>query len=96
MIWLSLILFAFALLLMQNPRRKKVDSFFQLEATENESFDAINVKDLVAKSAWQTIKENISSNVGILGPRPALYIVLYLSFSAVSSWFVFYRFLAFL
>jgi tight adherence protein B len=94
MIWLSLILFALALLLMQNGRKKKVDYFFQIEEVESESFDAINVKELVAKKGWQRTLDNIKHNLGILGPRFVVYIIAYIAASALLSWYVLHNLLS--
>ncbi len=66
MLWLSLILFAFVLLLVRDSKVKKVDQFFNIEEAEAENFNAINVKSLVRKQSWQKFKESISPTLKVL------------------------------
>ncbi|WP_234493857.1 type II secretion system F family protein [Vibrio maritimus] len=91
MIWLSLILFAIALLLMPNDRKKNVDHYFQLEEAESESFDAINIKELTAKKGWQKTMETVSGNISILGPRSVFYVAMFSIGSLFGSWYLFNR-----
>ncbi|MCE3220298.1 MULTISPECIES: type II secretion system F family protein [Vibrio] len=88
MLWLSLILFAFVLLLVRDSKVKKVDQFFNIEEAEAENFNAINVKSLVRKQSWQKFKESISPTLKVLGPRSSLYIALYITASLIASWYV--------
>ncbi|ABU74084.1 MULTISPECIES: type II secretion system F family protein [Vibrio] len=87
MLWLSLILFAFVLLLVRDSKVKKVDQFFNIEEVEAENFNAINVKSLVRKQSWQKFKESISPTLKVLGPRSSLYIALYITGSLIVSWY---------
>lgn len=88
MLWLSLILFAFVLLLVRYSKVKKVDQFFNIEEAEAENFNAINVKSLVRKQSWKKFKESISPTLKVLGPRSLLYIALYITASLIASWYV--------
>ncbi|EGQ9158746.1 type II secretion system F family protein [Vibrio parahaemolyticus] len=88
MLWLSLILFAFVLLLVRDSKVKKVDQFFNVEEAAAENFNAINVKSLVRKQSWQKFKEFISPTLKVLGPRSSLYIALYITSSLITSWYI--------
>lgn len=88
MLWISLILFAFVLLLIRDSKVKKVNQFFNIEEAEAENFNAINVKSLVRKQSWQKFKESISPTLTVLGPRSSLYIALYITGSLIASWYV--------
>ena len=88
MLWLSLILFAFVLLLIRDSKVKKVNQFFNIEEVEAENFNAINVKSLVRKQNWQKLKESISPTLMVLGPRSSLYIALYITGSIIASWYI--------
>jgi tight adherence protein B len=88
MLWISLILFSFVLLLIRDSKVKKVNQFFNMEDVEVENFDAINVKSLVGKQVWHRLRESISPTLMVLGPRSTLYIALYIMGSLVVSWYV--------
>ncbi|MFA0071610.1 type II secretion system protein F, partial [Vibrio breoganii] len=88
MLWLSLILFAFVLLLIRDSKVKKVNQFFNIEEVEAENFNAINVKSLVRKQNWQKLKESVSPTLMVLGPRSSLYIALYITGSIIASWYI--------
>lgn len=88
MLWISLILFAFVLLLIRDSKVKKVNQFFNIEEAEAENFNAINVKSLVRKQSWHTFKESISPTLMVLGPRSTLYIALYITGSLITSWYI--------
>ncbi|CAH6928466.1 Flp pilus assembly protein TadB [Vibrio chagasii] len=88
MLWISLILFAFVLLLIRDSKVKKVNQFFNIEEAEAENFNAINVKSLVRKQSWYTFKESISPTLMVLGPRSTLYIALYITGSLIASWYI--------
>ncbi|CAH6796127.1 Flp pilus assembly protein TadB [Vibrio chagasii] len=88
MLWISLILFAFVLLLIRDSKVKKVNQFFNIEEAEAENFNAINVKSLVRKQSWYTFKESISPTLMVLGPRSTLYIALYITGSLIVSWYI--------
>ncbi|HBB9961090.1 TPA: type II secretion system F family protein [Vibrio parahaemolyticus] len=88
MLWLSLILFAFVLILVRDSKVKKVEQFFNVEEAAAENFNAINVKSLVRKQSWQKFKELISPTLKVLGPRSSLYIALYITSSLITSWYI--------
>ncbi|CAH6912846.1 Flp pilus assembly protein TadB [Vibrio chagasii] len=88
MLWISLILFAFVLLLIRDSKVKKVNQFFNIEEAEAENFNAINVKSLVRKQSWYMFKESISPTLMVLGPRSTLYIALYITGSLIVSWYI--------
>lgn len=88
MLWISLILFAFVLLLIRDSKVKKVNQFFNIEEAEAENFNAINVKSLVRKQSWHTFTESISPTLMVLGPRSTLYIALYITGSLIASWYI--------
>ncbi|CAH6822658.1 Flp pilus assembly protein TadB [Vibrio chagasii] len=88
MLWISLILFAFVLLLIRDSKVKKVNQFFNIEEAEAENFNAINVKSLVRKQSWHTFTESISPTLMVLGPRSTLYIAIYITGSLIASWYI--------
>ena len=88
MLWISLILFSFVLLLIRDSKVKKVNQFFNIEEAEAENFNAINVKSLVRKQGWHRFKESISPTLMVLGPRSTLYIALYITISLIASWYI--------
>ncbi|WP_299141542.1 type II secretion system F family protein [uncultured Vibrio sp.] len=88
MLWVSLILFAFVLLLVRDSKVKNVHQFFNMEEAEAENFNAINVKSLVRKQGWQKFKDSISPTLMVLGPRSTLYIALYITGSLIASWYI--------
>tara|TARA_B100001059_G_scaffold235837_1_gene283192 strand:- start:1756 stop:2658 length:903 start_codon:yes stop_codon:yes gene_type:complete len=88
MLWISLILFSFVLLLIRDSKVKKVNQFFNIEEAEAENFNAINVKSLVRKQNWHRFKESISPTLMVLGPRSTLYIALYITISLIASWYI--------
>ncbi|HCH3375403.1 TPA: type II secretion system F family protein [Vibrio parahaemolyticus] len=88
MLWFSLILFAFVLLLIRDSKIKKVNQFFNIEEVEAKSFNAINVKSLVRKQNWQRCKESILPTLMVLGPRSSLYIAIYITGSVIASWYI--------
>ena len=88
MLWISLILFSFVLLLIRDSKVKKVNQFFNIEEAEAENFNAINVKSLVRKQNWHRFKESISPTLMVLGPRSTLYIALYITISLMASWYI--------
>ena len=88
MLWVSLILFAFVLLLVRDSKVKNVHQFFNIEEAEAENFNAINVKSLVRKQGWQKFKDSISPTLMVLGPRSTLYIALYITGSLIASWYI--------
>lgn len=88
MLWLSLILFAFVLLLIRDSKVKKVNQFFNIEEVEAENFNAINVKSLIHKQNFQRLKESLSPTLMVLGPRSSLYIALYMTGSIIASWYI--------
>lgn len=95
MVWLSLILFAFALLLMQTSKQNKVKRFFDDEQTVNsESLRAVNIQSLAGKKKWQSFTNTLSPTLQVLGPRSSIYITLYVIFCGVGSWYLVHEFLA--
>ncbi|EIV8655824.1 type II secretion system F family protein [Vibrio parahaemolyticus] len=88
MLWFSLILFAFVLLLIRDSKIKKVNQFFNIEEVEAKSFNAINVKSLVRKQNWQRFKESVLPTLMVLGPRSSLYIAIYITGSVIASWYI--------
>ncbi|CAH6830085.1 type II secretion system F family protein [Vibrio chagasii] len=88
MLWISLMLFAFVLLLIRDSKVKKVNQFFNIEEAEAENFNAINVKSLVRKQSWHTFTESISPTLMVLGPRSTLYIAIYITGSLIASWYI--------
>ncbi|MFA0439120.1 type II secretion system protein F [Vibrio sp. 10N.286.49.C2] len=94
MLWISLILFAVALLLMSDSKSKKVDHFFAVESVEVENLKAVNVGALAGKRNWQKFKDSISPTLQVLGPRFPLYILLYTLGVVVGSWYVIFELLA--
>jgi tight adherence protein B len=88
MLWFSLILFAFVLLLIRDSKIKKVNQFFNIEEVEAKSFNAINVKSLVRKQNWQRFKESVLPTLMVLGPRSSLYIAIYITGSIIASWYI--------
>ncbi|MFM2627948.1 type II secretion system F family protein [Vibrio chagasii] len=88
MLWISLFLFAFVLLLIRDSKVKKVNQFFNIEEAEAENFNAINVKSLVRKQSWHTFTESISPTLMVLGPRSTLYIAIYITGSLIASWYI--------
>jgi tight adherence protein B len=88
MLWFSLILFAFVLLLIRDSKIKKVNQFFNIEEVEAKSFNAINVKSLVRKQNWQRFKESVLSTLMVFGPRSSLYIAIYITGSIIASWYI--------
>ncbi len=88
MLWFSLILFAFVLLLIRDSKIKKVNQFFNIEEVEAKSFNAINVKSLVRKQNWQRFKESVLPTLMVFGPRSSLYIAIYITGSIIASWYI--------
>jgi len=88
MLWFSLILFAFVLLLIRDSKINKVNQFFNIEEVEAKSFNAINVKSLVRKQNWQRFKESVLSTLMVFGPRSSLYIAIYITGSIIASWYI--------
>jgi tight adherence protein B len=80
-------------LLINGSRSKKVDSFFNIEEVETESFNAINLKSLVEKKNWQKFAETILPTLKVLGPRFSFLIALYITLSTFASWYIVVRLL---
>lgn len=88
MLWISLILFALALLLNRNSKKSKLDHYFDVDSEHAESVSAINIRSLSQKHKWQTLKDSVSPTLLILGPRSTLYIALYAIGAIAASWYV--------
>lgn len=95
MVWLSLILFAIALLLMQTSKQNKVKRFFDDEQTvSSESLNAVNIQSLAGKKKWQSFASTLSPTLQVLGPRSSLYITLYITGCSAGAWYLVHEVLA--
>ncbi|CAH0529687.1 type II secretion system F family protein [Vibrio hippocampi] len=88
MLWVSLILFAIALLFMGDSKQKKIDHYFDLQSHDSETLKAINVKSLSGNKQGQRLKQAMLPIMAILGPRFALYIVLYILASVAAAFYI--------
>lgn len=88
MLWLSFILLVFILLLVIRPKSKKIDSFFNSEEIEAESFNAVNLKSLVEKKKWQKLGASILTTLRVLGPRSSVWASFYVVLSVAASWYI--------
>jgi tight adherence protein B len=93
MLWISLILFALALLLNRSSKKSKLDQYFQVDHQGAESISAINIRSLSQKHKWQKLRESMSPTLMILGPRSTLYIAIYTIGAVTASWYVLVVFL---
>ena len=88
MLWLSFILLVLILFLVISPKSKKIDSFFNSEEIEAESFNAVNLKSLVERKKWQKFGASILTTLRVLGPRSSVWASFYIVLSVEASWYI--------
>ena len=88
MLWLSFILLVFILFLVIRPKSKKIESFFNREEIEAESFNAVNLKSLVERKKWQKLGASILTTLIVLGPRSSVWASFYVVLSVAASWYI--------
>ena len=88
MLWLSFILLVLILFLVISPKSKKIDSFFNSEEIEAESFNAVNLKSLVERKKWQKFGASILTTLRVLGPRSSVWASFYIVLSVAASWYI--------
>lgn len=88
MIWLSLLLFGVALLLLTTSRDRSVEKYFP-EAVTEEGFEAaIKVRSLQPKKRIQRTKESIKIVFQTLGDRYAIIIAAYVAVVVFGAWYL--------
>ncbi|GAL21083.1 Flp pilus assembly protein TadB [Vibrio maritimus] len=89
MIWVSLILFGVAaLLLLMSTNNRRVEKYFPDVDLSEESAAAINVSSLVPKRGLKQAKESFKFSAQSLGPRANLLIFLYMVATLALAWYL--------
>ncbi|MDN2480403.1 type II secretion system F family protein [Vibrio agarivorans] len=95
MLWVSLILFGIAVILLFDDKKSRVVSYFpdaQLHEQDND-VSAINVRSLMPKASWRDIRRDMVPTLQILGPRANIIIAVYMALSAAVTYYLVYKFL---
>jgi tight adherence protein B len=88
MIWLSLVLFGIAALLLLATKTRRVEKYFPEVDLSEESTAAINVGSLVPKKGIKRAKESFRFSAQSLGPKANLLILAYMIGALALSWYL--------
>lgn len=91
MIWLSLVLFGIAALLLLTAKDRKVEKYFPDVTYSDDSTAAINIGSLAPQKGLKQAREAFKFSAQSLGPKANLLIASFVGGTLFLSWYLGYR-----